>query len=41
MVEVRSRLTDDLEELRHEAEAVCNGVEKRVGLSGRLDLILS
>ena len=41
MVEVGSRPTYDLEELRHEAEAVSDGVEKGFDVNGRLDLILS
>jgi len=38
VVDVRCRLADNIKELSNKAEAVSSGVEKRVNISGDLNL---
>ena len=40
MVDVGSRLTDDIKELSHKMEVVSDSIEKRVNISGSLNLAL-
>ena len=41
VVDVCSGLADDLEEFRHELEAITGGVEKRIDVGGYLNLTFS
>ena len=40
MVDVRSRLGDDIKEFSHKMEVVSDSIEKRVNISGFLNLAL-
>ena len=41
VVDVGSRLADDLEKFRHESEVIGSGVEKGIDVDGYLNLTLS